>query len=183
MKISYNWLKEFIDTDKSPGEISTILTGTGLEVETLEKVQAIPGGLEGLVIGYVKETVQHPNADRLKVTKVDVGGAEDLQIVCGAVNVAAGQKVVVATVGTTVYPTVGEPFKINKSKIRGEVSEGMICAEDEIGLGTDHEGIMILDAGASVGTPAKSYFKLNISSFSCYIIINGKFSSRRTTCI
>jgi phenylalanyl-tRNA synthetase beta chain len=161
MKISYNWLKEFIDTDKSPAEISTILTGTGLEVETLEKVQAIPGGLEGLVIGYVKETVQHPNADRLKVTKVDVGGAEDLQIVCGAVNVAAGQKVVVATVGTTVYPTVGEPFKINKSKIRGEVSEGMICAEDEIGLGTDHEGIMVLDAGAEVGTPAKSYFKLN----------------------
>jgi phenylalanyl-tRNA synthetase beta chain len=161
MKISYNWLKEFIDTDKSPAEISTILTGTGLEVETLEKVQAIPGGLEGLVIGYVKETAQHPNADRLKVTKVDVGGAEDLQIVCGAVNVAAGQKVVVATVGTTVYPTVGEPFKINKSKIRGEVSEGMICAEDEIGLGTDHEGIMVLDAGAEIGTPAKSYFKLN----------------------
>jgi phenylalanyl-tRNA synthetase beta chain len=161
MKISYNWLKEFIDTDKSPGEISTILTGTGLEVETLEKVQAIPGGLEGLVIGYVKETAQHPNADRLKVTKVDVGGAEDLQIVCGAVNVAAGQKVVVATVGTTVYPTVGEPFKINKSKIRGEVSEGMICAEDEIGLGTDHESIMVLDAGAEIGTPAKSYFKLN----------------------
>jgi len=161
MKISYNWLKEFINTDKTPQEISTILTGTGLEVESVDKVQAIPGGLEGLVIGYVKECVQHPNADRLKVTKVDVGGAEDLQIVCGANNVAAGQKVVVATVGTTVHPTVGEPFPINKSKIRGEVSEGMICAEDEIGLGTDHAGIMVLDANAVVGSLAKDYFKLN----------------------
>jgi len=161
MKISYNWLKEFIDTDKTPEEISKILTGTGLEVESLEKVQPIPGGLEGLVIGYVKECTQHPNADRLKVTKVDAGAGEDLQIVCGANNVAAGQKVVVATVGTTVYPTVGEPFKINKSKIRGEASEGMICAEDEIGLGTDHAGIMVLDENAIVGTPAKAYFKIN----------------------
>ena len=161
MKISYNWLKEFIDTDKTPEEISTILTGTGLEVESLEKVQAVPGGLEGLVVGYVKECVQHPNADRLRVTKVDLGTGEDLQIVCGAANVAAGQKVVVAIVGTTVYPTTGEPFKINKSKIRGEVSEGMICAEDEIGLGTDHAGIMELDADAVIGTPAKEYFKLN----------------------
>ncbi|MFI5139339.1 MAG: phenylalanine--tRNA ligase subunit beta [Sphingobacteriales bacterium] len=161
MKISYNWLKEFIDTDKTPEEISKILTGTGLEVESLEKVQPIPGGLEGLVIGYVKERSQHPNADRLSITKVDVGTGEDLQIVCGAHNVAAGQKVVVATVGTTVYPTVGEPFKISKSKIRGEVSEGMICAEDEIGLGTDHAGIMVLDAAAVIGTPAKDYFKIN----------------------
>ncbi|MGF7038012.1 phenylalanine--tRNA ligase subunit beta [Mucilaginibacter lappiensis] len=161
MKISYNWLKEFIDTDKTPQEISIILTGTGLEVESLEKVQSIPGGLEGLVIGFVKECVQHPNADRLRITKVDVGGPEDLQIVCGAANVAAGQKVVVATVGTTVYPTAGEPFKISKSKIRGEVSEGMICAEDEIGLGTDHAGIMELEADAVVGSLAKDYFKLN----------------------
>ena len=161
MKISYNWLKEFIQTDKTPQEISTILTGTGLEVESLEKVQAVPGGLEGLVIGYVKEIAQHPNADRLRVTKLDVGGAEDLQVVCGAANVAAGQKVVVATVGTTVYPIHGEPFQINKSKIRGEVSEGMICAEDEIGLGTGHDGIMVLHADAVVGTPAKEYFKLN----------------------
>jgi len=161
MKISYNWLKEFIDTDKTPQEISIILTGTGLEVESLEKVQPIPGGLEGLVIGFVKECVQHPNADRLRITKVDVGGPEDLQIVCGAANVAAGQKVVVATVGTMVYPTAGEPFKINKSKIRGEVSEGMICAEDEIGLGLDHAGIMELDADAVVGSLAKDYFKLN----------------------
>jgi phenylalanyl-tRNA synthetase beta chain len=161
MKISYNWLKEFINTDKTPQEISTILTGTGLEVESVEKVQAIPGGLEGLVIGYVKETAQHPNADRLKVTKVDVGGAEDLQIVCGAANVAAGQKVVVATVGTTVHPVSGEPFLIKESKIRGEVSLGMICAEDEIGLGSSHEGIMVLAEDAKVGTLAKDYFDVS----------------------
>jgi phenylalanyl-tRNA synthetase beta chain len=142
-------------------EISIILTGTGLEVESLEKVQPIPGGLEGLVIGFVKECVAHTNSDHLHVTKVDVGGAEDLQIVCGAHNVAAGQKVVVATVGTTIYPTVGEPFSIKKSKIRGEASEGMICAEDEIGLGTDHAGIMVLDEDAVVGSLAKDYFKLN----------------------
>ncbi|WP_413666291.1 phenylalanine--tRNA ligase subunit beta [Mucilaginibacter sp. Mucisp86] len=161
MKISYNWLKEFIDTDKTPQEISIILTGTGLEVESLEKVQAVPGGLEGLVIGYVKECVDHANSDHLHVTKVDVGGEEDLQIVCGAANVAAGQKVVVAVVGSTVYPTSGEPFAIKKSKIRGEESHGMICAEDEIGLGTSHAGIMVLPEDAPVGTPAKEYFKLN----------------------
>lgn len=161
MKISYNWLKQFIQTDKSPEELSRILTAIGLEVESLEKVQAIPGGLEGLVIGYVKECAQHPNADRLRVTKVDVGTGEDLQIVCGAANVAAGQKVVVATVGTTVYPLKGEPFKINKSKIRGEESQGMICAEDEVGLGESHDGIMELDADAEVGALAKDYFKLN----------------------
>ncbi|MBS1526608.1 MAG: phenylalanine--tRNA ligase subunit beta [Bacteroidetes bacterium] len=161
MKISYNWLKQYIDTDKTPEELSRILTGIGLEVESLEKVQAVPGGLEGLLIGYVKDRWQHPNADRLSLTKVDVGSGTDLQIVCGAPNVAAGQKVVVAVVGTTVHPTTGEPFKINKSKIRGEESEGMICAEDEIGLGHSHEGIMILDANAPVGAPAKEYFKLN----------------------
>lgn len=160
MKISYNWLKDFIETDKTPEEISKILTGTGLEVESMEKVQTIPGGLEGLVIGYVKACSQHPNADRLRVTVVDAGTGQDLQIVCGAANVAAGQKVVVAVVGTTVHPTVGEPFKINKSKIRGEVSEGMICAEDEIGLGTDHGGIMVLAEDAEVGTPAKDYFNV-----------------------
>ena len=160
MKISYNWLKEFIETDKTPEEISKILTGTGLEVESMEKVQAIPGGLEGLVIGFVKDCSDHPNSDHLHLTKVDVGGTEDLSIVCGAHNVAAGQKVVVALVGTTVHPTTGEPFKINRSKIRGEVSEGMICAEDEIGLGTDHAGIMVLDENAEVGKPAKHYFNL-----------------------
>lgn len=161
MKISYNWLKQFIDTDKKPEEISTILTAIGLEVEALDKVQAIRGGLEGLVIGYVKECSQHPNADRLRVTKVDIGTGADLKIVCGAPNVATGQKVVVATVGCTVYPSTGEPFKINKSKIRGEESEGMICAEDEIGLGEGHAGIMVLPDEAVVGTLAKNYFNLN----------------------
>ena len=161
MKISYNWLKEFIDTDKSAEEISTILTGVGLEVEVLDKVQAIPGGLEGLVIGHVKESIDHPNSDHLHVTKVDVGTGTDLQIVCGAANVAAGQKVVVAMVGALLYPMEGDSFKINKSKIRGEVSEGMISAEDEIGLGHSHEGIMVLDADAVPGSLAKDYFKLN----------------------
>lgn len=160
MKISYKWLQQFIQTDKTPEELSLILTNIGLEVEGLEKVQGVPGGLEGLVVGFVKECGQHPNADRLKVTKVDVGGSEDLQIVCGATNVASGQKVIVATVNTTVHPVSGEPFKINKSKIRGEVSEGMICAEDEIGLGDDHDGIMVLDADAKIGSAAKEYFNL-----------------------
>ncbi len=160
MKISYKWLQQFIKTSKTPEELSLILTNIGLEVESLEKIQTIPGGLEGLVIGYVKECEQHPNADRLKVTKVDIGLSEDLQIVCGANNVAAGQKVVVATVNTTVHPITGEPFKINKSKIRGEVSEGMICAEDEIGLGHNHDGIMELDVEAKIGSLAKDYFNL-----------------------
>jgi phenylalanyl-tRNA synthetase beta chain len=160
MKISYNWLKQFINTDLSPDEISQILTAIGLEVESVDKVQTIPGGLEGLLIGYVNECVQHPNADRLRITKVNVGAAEDIQVVCGAANVAAGQKVVVATVGTTVYPADGEAFKINKSKIRGEVSEGMICAEDEIGLGTSHDGIMVLKEDAPIGAAAKEYFNI-----------------------
>jgi len=161
MKISYNWLKQFIDTDKTPEQVSQILTGIGLEVESLEKVQAVPGGLEGLVIGHVKEAAHHPNSDHLHLTRVDVGAGTDLQIVCGAANVAAGQKVVVALVGAVVYPMEGDQFKINKSKIRGEVSEGMICAEDEISLGTSHDGIMVLDANAVPGTLAKDYFKLN----------------------
>src|SRR5690606_18255609 len=158
MTISYNWLKDFVQFDKSPEELSLILTDIGLEVESLETVQSIPGGLEGLVIGEVKTCQQHPNADRLRVTTVDVGQEQDLHIVCGAPNVAAGQKVVVATVGTTVHPVSGEPFKINKSKIRGEVSEGMICAEDEIGLGQSHDGIMVLPEDAPVGEEAKTYF-------------------------
>ncbi|HXH98783.1 MAG TPA: phenylalanine--tRNA ligase subunit beta [Sphingobacteriaceae bacterium] len=158
MKISYRWLKEFIDTTKTPEEISQILTNIGLEVESLEQVQAVAGGLEGLVIGYVKDCIQHPNADRLRVTTVNIGTGTDLQIVCGAPNVAAGQKVVVALIGSTVYPTVGEPFKINKSKIRGEVSEGMICAEDEIGLGDDHAGIIVLNDDAVIGVMAKDYY-------------------------
>src|SRR5690606_11138861 len=157
MTISYNWLKDFIQTDKTPEELSAILTDIGLEVEALEKVQSIPGGLEGLVIGEVKTCAQHPNADRLRITTVDVGSGELLHIVCGAPNVAADQRVVVATVGTTVYPVDGDPFKINKSKIRGEVSEGMICAEDEIGLGRSHDGVMVLAEAAPVGMLAKDY--------------------------
>lgn len=160
MKISYNWLKQFINTDKTPQELSLILTAIGLEVESLETVQPVAGGLEGLVVGKVLTCVQHPNADRLRVTTVNVGGGEPLQIVCGAPNVAAEQKVVVAVVGTTVFPNEGEPFKINKSKIRGEVSEGMICAEDEIGLGVSHAGIMVLPEETQIGISAKEYFKL-----------------------
>ena len=160
MKISYNWLKQFVQIEQTPQEISLILTDIGLEVESIEKVQPVLGGLEGLVVGEVLTCVQHPNADRLRVTTVNVGGAENLQIVCGAPNVGAGQKVVVATVGTTVYPLEGEPFKIKESKIRGEVSQGMICAEDEIGLGKSHDGIMILADATQVGIQAKNHFKM-----------------------
>jgi len=160
MKISYNWLKQFIQTDLAPQELSLLLTNIGLEVESLEKVQPVVGGLEGLVIGHVLTCVQHSNADKLRVTTVNVGGETPVQIVCGAPNVAEGQKVVVAVVGTTVYPNEGEPFKINKSKIRGEVSEGMICAEDEIGLGGSHAGIMVLSEDAVIGLPAKEYFEM-----------------------
>lgn len=160
MKISYNWLKQYIHTELAPEEISKILTNTGLEVESLEKIQTIKGGLEGLVIGHVTFREKHPNADKLSVTKVNVGGERELDIVCGAPNVAAGQKVVVATVGCTVYPVTGEPFEIKKAKIRGEVSEGMICAEDEIGLGESHAGIMVLPEDAPIGMPAKEYFKI-----------------------
>ena len=160
MKVSLNWLKSYLDTDKTPDEISVILTDIGLEVEGMEEVESVPGGLKGLVIGEVKTCVQHPNADKLSLTTVNVGGEEDLQIVCGAPNVAAGQKVVVATVGTMLYPSEGEPFKIKKGKIRGEVSMGMICAEDEIGLGNSHAGIMVLPEEVAAGTEASAYFDL-----------------------
>lgn len=161
MKISYQWLKDFIDINHTPEELSVFLTDVGLEVESLEKVESIKGGLEGLVVGKVVERIQHPNADRLSITKVDIGGPELLQIVCGAANVAADQKVIVATVGCTVYPLTGEPFKISKSKIRGEVSEGMICAEDEIGIGISHDGILVLPAEVPVGKLAKDYFNIS----------------------
>lgn len=160
MRISYKWLKEFIELEEPIQDISEALTSVGLEVESLENVVAVKGGLEGLVIGHVKECYQHPNADRLRITKVDVGAEELLQIVCGAPNVAVGQKVIVATVGTTVHPTNGEAFKINKSKIRSELSEGMICAEDEIGLGESHDGIKILPEDAPVGMLFKEYIGL-----------------------
>jgi phenylalanyl-tRNA synthetase beta chain len=159
MKISYNWLKNYIDVTVNPEKISQILTDSGLEVEGFEKQQTIKGGLEGLVIGEVITKTQHPNADKLSLTTVDVGEENYLSIVCGAPNVAAGQKVVVATIGTTLY-SGEDSFKIKKSKIRGELSEGMICAEDEIGLGKSHDGIMVLDLNAKIGTPAKEYFKI-----------------------
>ncbi len=162
MKISLNWLKEYYPTDLTAEEISAALTDCGLEVESVEPFESLPGGLRGVVIGEVKECSKHPNADKLSLTKVDVGGAELLSIVCGAPNVEAGQKVVVATVGAKLYPTEGEPFEIKKSKIRGENSEGMICAEDEIGLGKSHAGIIVLPADAKVGTPAAAYY--NVSS-------------------
>ena len=158
MKISYNWLKDLIALDATADEVSSMLTGCGLEVEHLEHYQSLKGGLEGIVVGFVIEREKHPNADKLSVCKVDIGSGEDKQIVCGAPNVAAGQKVLVATVGTTLYPIKGEPFKISKSKIRGEVSEGMICAEDEIGLGESHDGILILPDTYEVGKPASAYF-------------------------
>lgn len=159
MKISYNWLKQYVNSDKSPEEIARILTDTGLEVEGIHKIESVKGGLEGVVIGEVVTCEKHPDADRLKVTTVNVG-TEELQIVCGAPNVAAGQKVVVATVGTTLYPNPEEPFKIKKSKIRGVESVGMLCAEDELGLGESHDGILVLSDEIEVGVSAASYFQL-----------------------
>ncbi len=160
MKISLNWLADYIDIPVSPEELSDILTDLGLEVEGMEKIEGVPGGLAGIVVGHVIECGQHPNADRLSLTKVDLGTGEPVQIVCGAPNVAQGQKVLVATIGTTLHPMGGEPFKIKKGKIRGEVSEGMICAEDEIGIGKDHDGIMVLDDAAIPGTAAKIQLEL-----------------------
>jgi len=159
MKISYNWLNEYLNLTTTPEQTSEILTDIGLEVEKTEIVESVPGGLKGLVIGEVLEAEKHPDADKLKKTKVNIG-SEILNIVCGAPNVDKGQKVVVATVGTTLYTEKGESFKIKKSKIRGEESAGMICAEDEIGLGKSHEGIMVLDSNAKIGTPAADYFDL-----------------------
>jgi phenylalanyl-tRNA synthetase beta chain len=160
MKISYNWLCQYIDIEKTPEELSEILTDTGLEVEGLEKFEAIKGGLQGLVIGKVISCERHPNADKLSVTTVDIGSESASPIICGAPNVAEGQLVIVATVGTTLFPSGGESFKIKKAKIRGEISEGMICAEDEIGLGTSHDGIIVLDTDLKPGTPAIEYFNI-----------------------
>jgi phenylalanyl-tRNA synthetase beta chain len=160
MKISLNWLKKYLDINVSPEELSEILTMIGLEVEGMDVVEAVKGGLEGVVVGHVIECGKHPNADKLSLTKVDVGGEEPLQIVCGAPNVAAGQKVLVATIGTTLYSPEGEPWKIKKGNIRGEVSEGMICAEDELGLGDNHEGIMVLDSSAKIGISGKQHLHL-----------------------
>ncbi len=161
MKISYNWLKHYIDIEKSPAEVAVLLTDCGLEVESVEPFQSLKGGLQGLLIGEVMQVEKHPDADKLSITKVNIGSGEILNIVCGAPNVAAGQKVIVATVGAKLFPTQGEPFEIKKSKIRGALSEGMICAEDEIGLGDSHDGILVLDATAQVGTAAADYFKID----------------------
>ncbi len=159
MKISYNWLNDYLNLSITPEQTSEILTDIGLEVEKTEIVESVLGGLKGLVIGEVLEAEKHPDADKLKKTKVNIG-SEILNIVCGAPNVDKGQKVVVATVGTILYTEEGESFKIKKSKIRGEESVGMICAEDEIGLGKSHEGIMVLEDTAKIGTPAAEYFDL-----------------------
>jgi phenylalanyl-tRNA synthetase beta chain len=160
MKVSYNWLKQYIDTNLSPEDAGKILTDTGLEVEGVNKIEAVKGGLAGVVVGEVLTCVKHPDADKLKITSVSIGSGEPLQIVCGAPNVAAGQKVIVATVGCTLYPNPEEPFKIKKSKIRGVESEGMLCAEDELGLGVSHSGILVLDNSVKTGTSAAAYFEL-----------------------
>ncbi len=159
MTISYKWLSEYLPVTIEPERLSRILTSIGLEVESMHHYEEARGGLKGLVIGEVLSTEKHPNADKLTLTKVNIGQAEPLSIVCGAPNVAAGQKVVVAPVGTTIYPVEGEPLTMKVAKIRGAESQGMICAEDEIGLGTSHAGIMVLPANTKVGMPAADYFQ------------------------
>lgn len=159
MNISYNWLKEYVNFDLQPAEVADALTSIGLETGTIEEVQTIKGGLEGLVIAEVITCVEHPNSDHLHITTVNTGGAEPLQVVCGAPNVAAGKKVVLATNGTTLYDG-NESFTIKKSKIRGVESNGMICSEAEIGIGTDHSGIILLPDDAVPGTPAKEYYNI-----------------------
>ena len=158
MKISYNWLGQFIKLTEDAEKTGELLTDLGLEVEGIDRFQSVKGGLEGVVVGHVLSCEQHPNADRLKVTQVDLGAGDPVQIVCGAPNVEAGQKVPVATVGTNLYDENGEAFLIKKSKIRGESSHGMICAEDELGLGKGHDGIMVLDPDLKPGTTAAEVF-------------------------
>ena len=157
MKISYNWLKQYHDIDLEPDKVAELLTDCGLEVENLEVFHSVKGGLRGVVIGEVLTCEKHPNSDHLSLTTVNIGAAEPLKIVCGASNVAAGQRVAVATIGTTLY--FGEKdLTLQRTKIRGELSEGMICAEDELGLGASHAGIMVLDPSAVPGLPASKYF-------------------------
>ena len=160
MKISYNWLKQFINIDWAAEKTSELLTNLGLEVEGVEAYQAIKGGLKGVVVGYVISCEKHPNADRLKLTIVDIGNDAPLKIVCGAPNVTEGQKVAVATVGTTLYTSEGEAWKIKKGKIRGEESHGMLCAEDELGLSSSHEGILVLDENFIIGSPLAEHYEI-----------------------
>ncbi|MBK7882803.1 MAG: phenylalanine--tRNA ligase subunit beta [Chitinophagaceae bacterium] len=158
MTISYNWLSEYLPESIEPEKLSKILTSIGLEVESVEKYEEIKGGLQGLIIGKVLACEKHPDADKLKLTQVDIGTPEPLNIVCGAPNVALGQNVIVATIGTTIYPVDGEPVTMKKAKIRGVESQGMICGEDEIGIGKSHDGIIVLPEGVKAGTPAAEYF-------------------------
>ncbi|RDI13327.1 phenylalanine--tRNA ligase subunit beta [Flavobacterium sp. AG291] len=160
MRISYNWLKQFIKLDWKSEETAALLTDLGLEVEGVDKFESLKGGLEGVVVGHVLTCVQHPNADRLRITTVDLGDGIPVQIVCGAPNVAVGQKVPVATIGTTLYDKEGNAFQIKKGKIRGEESHGMICAEDELGLGEGHDGILVLHEDLKPGTPASKIFNI-----------------------
>ena len=159
MKVSYSWIKDYLNVELNALDCAKVLTDTGLEVEGIQEVESIKGGLKGLLVGEVLTCEQHPNADRLRITSVDIG-SEIVQIVCGAPNVAKGQKVIVATVGTLLFDDKGSSFKIKKGKIRGEISLGMICSSDEIGLGGGHDGIMELDVSAVKGTSASAYFKL-----------------------
>ena len=160
MKISYNWLKQFIKIDWTAEKTSELLTDLGLEVEGLDEYQSVKGGLNGIVVGHVLTCEQHSNADRLRVTTVDIGAEAPLAIVCGAPNVAAGQKVAVATIGTTLYTPEGEAWTIKKGKIRGEESHGMLCAEDELGLGKSHDGILILEDSLKVGSELSKHFNI-----------------------
>jgi len=162
MQISFNWLQQFLQIDWEATRIAALLTDLGLEVEGITDFESVPGGLKGVVVGHVLTCIKHPNADKLKLTTVDIGAKEPLQIVCGAPNVEKGQKVPVATIGTTLHMNNGETLLIKKGKIRGEESAGMICAEDELGLGDSHEGIMILDASLVPGTPVAELFDIEI---------------------
>ena len=160
MKISYNWLKQFIKLPEDAEKTGELLTDLGLEVEGIHSFQSVKGGLEGIVVGHVLSCEKHPNADKLNLTKVNIGNGEEVQIVCGAPNIAAGQKVPVATIGTVLYDEKGEEWQIKKGKIRGESSFGMICSEKEIGIGSSHEGIMVMEDDLIPGTPVAEIFEV-----------------------